>query len=80
MTLDQYLIIREGPEVPMPAWFEFYREKGGVIEDYDIFVKVFTTLIRNESIVKGSDGNSKQITLKTALDRFYGFYNAKFGL
>ncbi len=81
MTEQEYLQLREQPEIPMSAWFEFYREKGGILNDIGEFEKVFTTAIVNESVI-GTVGSPtlKQVTLKTALNRFYEHYNQKFGL
>lgn len=80
MTREQYLLIRDSPEVPMAAWFEFYKEKGGVIDDPAEFEKIFSIALANESHIPGTDGTMKQITLKSALDKFYTHYNEKFGV
>jgi hypothetical protein len=81
MTEQEYIQLREQREIPMSAWFEFYREKGGTLDDIVKFEEVFTTLVVNQSVigVVGSP-NLKQITLKSALSKFYQHYNEKFGL
>lgn len=81
MTEQEYLQLREQPEIPMSAWFDFYKEKGGAIYDIVEFEKTFTTLIINQSVIAtvGSP-TMKQVTLKSALDKFYQHYNEKFGI
>lgn len=81
MTEQEFIELQKQPEIPMSAWFEFYKEKGGTLDDIVKFEEVFTTLIVNESVI-GTVGspNLKQITLKSALTKFYEYYNEKFGL
>lgn len=78
MTKEEYLKIREQPEIPMPIWFEYYQERGGLL-DYEEFVKTFTTFTWNQSVVRSRFG-LKQITLNSALRNFFEYYNQKFGL
>lgn len=81
MTEQEYIQLREQPEIPMSAWFEFYREKGGVIDDIVKFEEVFTTLLVNQSVISTVGSPTlKQVTLKSALDKFYQHYNQKFGI
>lgn len=79
MTEEEYLVIQKQPEIPMPTWFEFYQERGGVLP-YDEFVHYFTTVLRNQSVVRSSSYGLKQITFKSALDNFFNYYNKKFRL
>ena len=44
------------------------------------FIKVFSTMLWNQAVVQGSDGKMKQITLNSALNKFFSHYNLKFGL
>lgn len=81
MTEQEYLAVRELSEIPMEAWFDFYKERGGVLDDIAEFEKIFSVAIVNESVI-GTVGSPtlKQITLKSALDKFFQYYNQKFGL
>lgn len=75
MTKEQYLIIRTMPEIPMDIWFEFYKERGGILQRVD-FDNIFSTIIWNNSITI----NMKQVTLSSAINNFYSYYNEKFGV
>lgn len=81
MTEQEYIELQKQPEIPMSAWFEFYKEKGGTLDNIVKFEEAFTTLLVNQSVIAtvGSP-TMKQVTLKSALDRFYEHYNKKFGL
>lgn len=80
MTKDQYLLILQKPEIPMGVWFDYYRERGGIISDPIEFERIFSVMIWNEATTKGSDGNMKKITLNSALRNFYEYYNKKFNI
>jgi hypothetical protein len=79
MTKDEYIQLRKQREIPIPIWFEFYKERGGLLDDIGEFEKVFTTVTVNQSIIATPSG-AKQVTFKSALEHFYNYYNNKFGL
>jgi hypothetical protein len=79
MTKEQYLIIKQKPEIPMEIWFEYYRERGGELYDFGSFTRLFSTCIMNKAMVNTSTG-TKQITLKSALTKFYEYYDKKFDI
>lgn len=79
MTKEEYLEVCKLPEIPMNRWFEYYRERGGIVEDRDEFERIFATAIANEFIV-GTESNPKKITLQSAINNFYSYYNKKFDI
>lgn len=79
MTKDVYLLIRDLPTIPIRTWYEYYLERGG-FEGEAEFEARFYNMLRNEPIIQVTDGVMKQITLKSAYDNFYNYYNEKFGL
>lgn len=79
MTKERYLEVRDIREIPIEDWFDFYKERGGAIEDIEEFKETFYTLLANEAIVANAKG-AKQITFKSALGNFYKYYNTKFEL
>ena len=79
MTKDEYLEVIKLPEIPVPIWFEYYRERGGIIEDKSEFEKTFLAAISNEWIV-GTASGEKKITLQSAINNFYSYYNKKFDI
>ena len=79
MTKEEYIEVLKLPEIPIPIWFEYYRERGGTIDDVAEFQKTFFTAIHNEWVVTSPFG-AKKITLKSALHNFYSYYNRKFGM
>ena len=80
MTLDQYKTIRDLPEIPMEAFFDYYKERGGTLTDFSKFNEILTTFMWNDSIVTGSGGIPKKVTHHSVLNNFYNYYNQKFGL
>jgi hypothetical protein len=78
MTKERFIEVTKMPEVPMDVWFEYYKDRGGVL-DFEEFKKVFTTFLWNESIVTVR-GVQKHITLRSALNNFYQYYKTKFNL
>lgn len=80
MTKERFIEIILMPSVPMDAWFEFYRDRGGRIADFDRFEFVFSTILWNESETMGSDGQMKRVTLRSAYENFCDYYKVKFGL
>lgn len=79
MTKDQYINIRNQSEIPLSIWFEYYRERGGIITDITEFDKLFTKSII-ETPIYITNGKPRQVTLTTALNNFYKYYNTKFEL
>jgi len=80
MTEEQYLMVRDLPEIPMEIWYMYYRERGGTMTSFDDFKTAFAAFVWNQATMEGSDGSMKQITLKSAYDNFYRYYNEKFRL
>ena len=77
MTKDEYLELLKLPEIPISIWFEYYRERGGIVDDINEFQKMFFTAISNEWVTDSPSG-VKRITLTSALHNFYSYYNKKF--
>ena len=80
MTKETFLKIKDQTDIPMDVWFEYYRDRGGIIQDFDYFNQVFSTLLVNRATVAGSDGRMKEITLQSAYNQFYDYYSKKFNL
>lgn len=80
MTKEQFLFILKQPEIPMEVWFEYYRERGGTIADFEKFVYVFSVVVWNEQTMVGSDGNMKQVTIVSSFYNFHDYYSKKFNL
>ena len=80
MTRDQYLKIRDSPEIPMEAYFDYYRERGGTLDDINKFTEILSTLMWNDTVVTGTNIVIKKITHNSVLTNFYKYYNQKFAL
>lgn len=80
MTKEQFLLILKQPEIPMEVWFEYYRERGGMIDDFEKFSYIFSIILWNKQEIQGSDGNMKQVTLASAFYQFHDYYAKKFNL
>lgn len=78
LTKQAYLKLRDKDEIPFDIWFEFYQERGGVL-DRASFEEIFTVLMTEEAVVSTSSGD-KIITFPGALKRFFQYYNNKFKL
>jgi len=76
MTKDQWLILRNQQELPMSVWFEYYRENGGLIQDFNDFVEQFSLLLLRPRLL--SNGRVIHINLATAWNRISKYYNKKF--
>jgi len=79
MTKEQYLDIISRSQIPMNIWFEYYRERGGLVDDFAQFERLFSTALVNEFTVESSS-IPKKISLTSALHNFYSYYNKKFGM
>ena len=80
MTKEEFLFIVKQPEIPMEVWFDYYRERGGMINDLEQFIHVFSIILWNEQIIQGSDGNMKKVTPTSAFSQFHDYYAKKFNL
>lgn len=80
MTKEEYQEMLKHPIIPMYAYFDYYREKGGLIADINEFQTIFTVMLDNRFTVDGSDGNMKEVSPESAYRRFCEYYNNKFGL
>jgi hypothetical protein len=78
MNKEQYQLLITKPEIPIELWYEFFLEKGGANIGLEAFVDIFTNMLMGVSIV--SKTGPKWVSLETALRKFYGHYNKKFGL
>lgn len=64
----------------MYALFEFYKERGGTVENILQFQHILTVMADNRSTVPGSDGNMKEISPESIYRNFTKYYNEKFGI
>ena len=80
MTKDEYLLIRDRGEVHLTLFFDFYRERGGKLDNIKDFEKVLVSMISNHSITQSIDGQPKQVSFNSVLNNFYNYYNEKFGV
>jgi hypothetical protein len=80
MTKEEYLEILKHDVLPWYALFEFYKEKGGILEDEREFERILSIMAENRSTVLGSDGNMKEISPESIYRKFTAHYNEKFGL
>lgn len=69
MTKEEYLNVRDLPEIPMGIWFEYYKEKGGNLPTKAEFEHAFTIMLWNDPFA-----------FRNALNSFYTHYNTKFNL
>lgn len=79
MTKSEYLKIRELSEIPMESWYQFFLDNGGSEIGIGEFTRIFSTFTWNASVVRGSMG-LKQIKYGDCVQKFYEYYNQKFGL
>jgi hypothetical protein len=76
MTKEQWLTVRNQPEIPMDVWFSFYKEKGG-IADRALFDQMFVRGIWEQPIFVKL---GKKITFEGCIRKIHDHYNAKFGV
>lgn len=79
MTKERYDSIKDLDHIPLEDFFEYYKEKGGSLNDIREFAHIFTVFTQQNATVAGSDGILKEITLEGASRRFHRHYKQKFG-
>ena len=80
MTKEEYEKIKDIDNISIPQFFEYYKEKGGKLDDFNEFEKIFVTFTMQEAVVTGSNGKIKKITMESALNNFHNYYKEKFKL
>jgi len=81
MTREEYIQLKkEGRSIYMQEFFDYYKECGGRITDENEFVKIFKNLVEGNRVVVGSDGRPKGVSVINATNRFYDYYDRKFGI
>ena len=90
MTKQRWETLRSLVEIPMDVFWEYYQESGGVIQEFPIFVQVFTEVLAGHKIdlgqfamytpyeTVGKDGTKLRVTYETAVHRLYNYYDDKF--
>lgn len=79
MTESEWEVLKTQREIPMSVWYEYYRERGGLIDDFEAFEQIFTEMLFNQPILFTSNGGSKKITLASATHCIHDYYGKKFG-
>lgn len=77
MTKEEYIIIREKPDIPMNIWYEFFLERGGFSIGLDKFIEIFSNILLG-SIIRKTNGEQTFVNFNSALSQFYKYYNNKF--
>jgi len=77
MTKDQWLIMRDREEIPLVIFFEYYKEKGGVVTDFQSFSEIFM-VIQGKTFTQNNV--QKGINFNTCIFNLNNFYNQKFDL
>jgi len=76
MTQQRWESVRALREVPMDVWFEYYQENGGVLQR-DQFDRLFPEMLK-AGMIRTTKGLLVSISLNTAINRLYDYYNKKF--
>jgi hypothetical protein len=76
MTKDQWVEMKNRDEFPLEVWFEYYKERGGIVSDIGQFRDLFIKLVQAEPRLVN---NGKVISTGTALNNLKEYYNSKFG-
>jgi hypothetical protein len=79
MTRDEWLKVREEPYIPLGVWFEFFKARGGDIEDPIEFEAIFSKLLRDKPVFIRY-GHVMTINEDTARYNLSTYYNSIFGL
>lgn len=79
MTKQEWQVARSSTNIPMEMWFDYYKDRGGTINDIWQFEQIFTSLIANESLIITNHGQ-KQITFTSAINSMFNYYDTKFSL
>lgn len=77
MTKEQWHHVRNMPEIPLYVWFEYYREKGGVIENLAEFESQFYHILLQQPLMI-IGGKQVLVTFQTAVERLFDYYKNKF--
>lgn len=81
MTKEQYLELFTKPEIPMDIWYEFFLERGGAQIGMELFARVFGIVTQpGGTMVTGSNGQPKWISMESCYKNFYQYYQQKFEL
>lgn len=75
MNKQEWEQIKASGNVPISLWFEFYREKGGTIEDLATFQQMFDFIVSEQQPVV----NGQLVNAGTARNRLVAHYDNKFG-
>jgi hypothetical protein len=78
MTKEEYLQMRELIEVPTSALFDFYKEKGGLINNIQDFEKLLVKAQNTPAII--TQNGPKRVTANSIYSNFYDYYNKKFNV
>jgi len=79
MTKEEFIELMPKEEIPIEALHECFMEMTGTPVQIDNFERMLVTATRQGTAIKGSTG-MKQVTYTSIVDKFYGYYKAKFGL
>lgn len=79
MTKEQWIQIRDQFHIPIEVWFDYYRERGGSIQDLQTFTITFYEILPKNHIVQTNKWTRK-ITFETAVKQLFEYYNNKFDL
>lgn len=73
LTKEQWDLIKIQTEIPIEIFFEFYKEKGGYIEDLNTFIGIL-----HYSITNGIVTNGKIVSYQSMIRNLYNYYDQKF--
>lgn len=80
MTKERFLDIRATNSIKDEELFEFYRERGGRIQDYSEFFQILQQLANSGRPVVCHQGVVKRLTWQSILDNFVKYYSKQYGI
>lgn len=78
MTKEKLMLITKVDDIDINEWFEFYKEKGGIL-DMSEFMSKFADLLQiSGSLVRIINNRPIYLNKNTALSKFCSHYHEKF--
>lgn len=79
MTREEWTYYRKQYEIPIEVWFNFYRDRGGTIDDLQVFTVQFHNIIPRGLTIKTNNW-TKEVTYASAIRALFNYYDNKFDL
>lgn len=79
MDKQQWLKLRNETELPSWVYFEYYKDKGGIITELQQFEKILYNLIAQRVPIMNSEQHPTLISFNSVIEKTHKYFNEKFG-